>query len=149
MITLLQRVSEASVSVAGTEVSSIERGYLLLVGIEKEDTEKDLNYSAAKILGLRVFEDDQGRMNRSLADVNGEILAVSQFTLAGSVRKGRRPSFDNAMEPEKANLLFEKFVSMLEDGCPSVKRGCFGEHMDVRLMNDGPVTFIVDSQKRL
>jgi D-aminoacyl-tRNA deacylase len=148
---LLQRVSRASVTVRGTPVAEIGRGFLLLVGIGKNDaigTDDVGGYDrlAEKVLHLRVFEDEQGKMNRSLSDVNGEILVVPQFTLFGDVRKGRRPSWDAAAPPETAEERIEAFAQALETRGATVKRGAFREHMEVELVNDGPVTLWIDSQ---
>ncbi len=149
MITVIQRVKKASVQVDEKIVSSISAGLLVLVGIELDDTDGDLDYCAKKIAEIRIFTDFEGKMNLSVAEINGEILAVSQFTLAGSVRKGRRPSFDGAMEPIKALAYFELFTAKLSTYYPWIKTGSFGDHMEVSLINDGPVTFILDSKKRI
>ncbi len=150
MISVIQRVLSASVTAEGKLAGKIDRGMLLLVGIEKNDDESHIIYTADKIIGLRIFEDEKGRMNLPVDKADGEILAVSQFTLAASVRKGRRPSFDNAMKPEKAELLFTQFVEYLsKKACKEVHAGVFGAEMKVSLENDGPVTFIVDSLKRI
>ncbi len=149
MISVIQRVANASVSVDGSIISLINKGLLVLAGIEKGDTAADLEYSAKKITELRIFEDDAGKMNLSVADVSGEILAVSQFTLLGNVQKGRRPGFDNAMPPEIAKAMFDDFVKMLSQTISTVKTGSFGDHMEVSLINDGPVTFVIDSRKRV
>jgi len=145
---VLQRVSRARVTVEGSVAGEIGTGLCLLVGIEKGDDEKAAAYSAQKILGLRVFSDTEGRMNLSVKDVRGEVLAVSQFTLAGSVRKGRRPSFDGAEDPEPAQRLFERFVALLKAGGVRVATGVFGAMMEVELINDGPVTFILEPPMR-
>ncbi|HQO93244.1 MAG TPA: D-aminoacyl-tRNA deacylase, partial [bacterium] len=129
--------------------SLINKGLLVLAGIEKGDTVADLEYSAKKITELRIFEDDAGKMNLSVIDKKGEILAVSQFTLLGNVQKGRRPGFDNAMPPETAKTMFDDFVKMLSKSISTVKTGSFGAHMEVSLLNDGPVTFVIDSRKRV
>ncbi len=149
MISVIQRVADASVSVDGSIISLINKGLLVLAGIEKGDTAADLEYSAKKITELRIFEDDAGKMNLSVADVNGEILAVSQFTLLGNVQKGRRPGFDNAMPPEIAKAMFDDFVNLISKTVSIVKTGSFGAHMEVSLINDGPVTFVIDSRKRV
>lgn len=143
---VLQRVKEASVSVEGRVCARIQRGLCLLVGIEKGDSREDVRYLANKVAELRIFPDDEGRMNLSLLDIHGEVLAVSQFTLAGSVRKGRRPSFDKAEAPEKAEALLEDFVHQLKDLGLRVQTGIFGAMMDVQLVNDGPVTFVIPSR---
>jgi len=145
MIIVLQRVSEAAVEVEGRAVGSIGRGACLLIGVEKGDTEPDVRLLARKAAELRIFPDAEGKMNLALGDVGGEILAVSQFTLAASVRKGRRPSFDNAEEPGRAEALFSEFVTCLRDLGVRVATGVFQAKMIVRLANDGPVTFILNS----
>ncbi|HJW32034.1 MAG TPA: D-aminoacyl-tRNA deacylase [Holophagaceae bacterium] len=143
MRVVLQRVSEARVT-AGDRASAIGRGFLLLVGLETGDTEQACAWMATKVAGLRVFEDGDGKLNLGLADVGGEILAVSQFTLAGSVERGRRPSFDQAMPPEPARALFQRFVTLLEGEGVVVHTGFFQEHMAVSLVNDGPVTLVLE-----
>ncbi|HZX09755.1 MAG TPA: D-aminoacyl-tRNA deacylase [Acidobacteriota bacterium] len=142
---VLQRVKKAHVEVEGKITGDIKRGFCLLVGIEKGDTERDAVYLADKISGLRVFSDQDGKMNLSIQETGGEILAVSQFTLAGSVKKGRRPSFDSAEKPDKAEKLFQFFVAQLRDKNIPTETGIFGAMMDVYLVNDGPVTFIISS----
>ena len=145
MRVLLQRVSRASVTVRDELVSGIGPGLLLLVGVGKEDGFGEYDRLAEKIVNLRVFEDEQGKMNRSLADVGGEILVVPQFTLYGDVRKGRRPSWDGAAPPEIAQDRVEAFAKALESRGATVRRGAFREHMEVELVNDGPVTLWIDS----
>lgn len=140
---VLQRVSEAQVT-AGARRESIGRGFLLLVGVEVGDSEDAAAWLAAKIAGLRIFEDGGGKMNLGLAEVGGEVLAVSQFTLAGSVERGRRPSFDGAMAPAPARECFQAFVNHLRDHGVQVRTGFFQEHMAVSLVNDGPVTFVLE-----
>lgn len=147
MRAVVQRVSEASVTVDGKEKGSIEKGLLVFAGIVKDDDEKDGQYIASKIAGLRIFEDREGKMNLSVREVGGEILLVSQFTLAGDARKGRRPSFEKAMRPETASLLFEKLVKMVENEGLTVATGQFQAHMEIKLINDGPVTLLLDSKK--
>ena len=149
MIIVLQKVKEASVSVQGKIEGKIEFGVCLLVGIEKKDTEEDARYLARKIAELRIFPDSQGKMNRSLSDVSGEVLAVSQFTLAGSVKKGRRPSFDRAEEPSRAESLFLYFVEQVRSYGLTVQTGVFAALMEVSLINDGPVTFILQKNDSL
>lgn len=150
MISVIQRVLSASVITNRKIVGKIDRGILLLAGLEKNDNESDIVYTADKITGLRIFEDENDRMNLPVDKVGGEILAVSQFTLAASVRKGRRPGFDNAMKPEKAEVLFRHFIEYLsKKTCKDISTGVFGAKMKVSLENDGPVTFIVDSVKRI
>jgi len=142
---VLQRVSSASVTVAGEVVGEISKGLLLLVGFSPADDVEVLRWMADKVVGLRVFPDADGKMNRSLADVDAELLVVSQFTLYGDVNKGRRPSFVHAAHPDRAIPLYEQFVSMLETRVTSrVQTGEFGAEMDVALVNDGPVTLILD-----
>jgi len=149
MITVLQRVSRAAVTVDGKIISEIGPGLLLLAGLEKDDTDNDLNYTARKTVELRIFPDDEGKMNRSVVERGGAILAVSQFTLAGNIQKGRRPSFDTALPPDDARILFDRFVTELTALGIKVATGSFGAHMEVSLLNDGPVTFIIDSRKRV
>jgi len=147
LIIVLQRVKEASVCVDNQILSRIGPGACLLIGVEKGDTQGDVDYLVKKVAELRIFPDKEGKMNRSLLDIRGEVLAVSQFTLAGSVKKGRRPSFDKAEIPEKAERLLEDFVLQLEALGLRVQAGVFGAMMDVQLVNDGPVTFIVPSHR--
>jgi D-tyrosyl-tRNA(Tyr) deacylase len=149
LIIVLQKVKEAAVSVQGKVVGKIERGVCLLVGIEKKDTEEDARYLARKIAELRIFPDKQGKMNRSLCDVCGEVLAVSQFTLAGSIKKGRRPSFDTAEDPSRAEPLFLYFVEKVRSFGLNVETGVFAASMEVSLINDGPVTFILQKNNSL
>ncbi len=144
---VLQRVKEASVEVAGRVEGRIERGICLLVGFEKGDTEADAELLARKAVELRIFPDAGGRMNLSLAEVGGEVLAVSQFTLAGSTRKGRRPGFDDAEEPKRAEDLFRHVVDTIRGRGFRVASGVFQAAMDVRLVNEGPVTFILESRR--
>jgi len=143
MKAVIQRVKRASVQAGGLE-AAIGPGLLVLAGLETGDTEATCAWAAAKIAGLRIFEDAEGRMNLGLPEVGGEILAVSQFTLAGSIAKGRRPSFDGAMSPDSARILFQRFLELLKAQHPAVKSGFFQEHMEVELVNDGPVTFILE-----
>lgn len=143
MKAVIQRVGRAAVR-AGDREAAIGRGLLVLAGLEAGDTAETCAWAAAKIASLRIFEDGAGKMNLGLAEVDGEILAVSQFTLAGSIAKGRRPSFDGAMAPEAARLLFERFVEQLRAQHPRVASGFFQAHMQVELVNDGPVTFILE-----
>ncbi|WEK55391.1 MAG: D-aminoacyl-tRNA deacylase [Candidatus Cohnella colombiensis] len=146
MKVVLQRVAEAKVTVSGEVVGQIGKGLLLLVGIGHEDSERDLAWMADKVAVLRVFEDDAGKMNLSLEDVAGEILSVSQFTLFGDCRKGRRPNYMGAARPEVAEALYEQFNAMLASKNIKVETGRFGAMMDVSLVNDGPVTLILDSK---
>ncbi len=147
MRAVIQRVSRAQVSVNGQICGKIGRGLLLLLGVGQADTQADAVYLAEKIAGLRIFEDDGGKMNLSVVDVKGAVLAVSQFTLYGDVRRGKRPSFDDAARPERARELYEEFVRrMRESGLPC-ETGRFQEMMQVELVNDGPVTILIDSGK--
>lgn len=144
---VLQRVKSARVEVEGKTVGRIGIGYCLLVGIEKGDGENQIRSLARKVADLRIFPDDAGKMNRSLREVEGEILAVSQFTLAGSLRKGRRPSFDGAEEPHRAERLFNGFVSLLRQRNIRVETGVFGAGMEIHLINQGPVTFVLTAEE--
>ncbi len=145
MRVVLQRVKNASVMVSGERVSEIGAGLLLLVGVAKDDGECEAGWLAEKVVGLRIFNDESGKMNLSLEDVGGEVLAVSQFTLLADTRKGKRPSFVEAAPPEKAESLFDHFCERLrEAGVGSVKTGSFGAMMDVALVNDGPVTIVLE-----
>jgi len=149
MRVVVQRVAEASVEVDGVLVSSIGRGLLILLGVEERDDEGDAEWLASKIVQMRIFNDDAGKMNRSVVDIDGEILVVSQFTLHASTKKGNRPSFIRAAKPQKAIPLYEYFVALVEKRlCKSVATGTFGAYMQVRLVNDGPVTIIMDSKHR-
>ncbi len=141
---VVQRVRRASVDVDGVRIAEIERGLLLLVGIASEDANVNLEKAAGKIVDLRIFEDDEGRMNRSLRDTGGQLLAVSQFTLYGDTRKGRRPSFVGAAPPEIAEPLFDAFVDAIRDQGVHVETGRFGAKMVVDLVNDGPVTLLIE-----
>ncbi len=147
MLACLQRVSSASVTVEREIVGQIERGLLILLGVGQGDTQSDADFLAEKLVGLRVFEDEAGKMNLSLADVGGEMLVVSQFTLLGDCRKGRRPSFTNAAPPEEANQLYEYFCDRVRAAGINVATGRFRAHMDVALVNDGPVTLLVKSKR--
>ena len=145
MRVVLQRVSRAEVRVAGRVTGRIGPGFLLLVGMRREDAEETLRWMAEKILSLRLFPDEEGKMNRGLDDVGGGLLVVSQFTLYGDTRKGRRPSFIDAAPPEVAIPLYERFVALLRERAPGpVETGEFGAMMDVDLVNDGPVTLILE-----
>ena len=146
MKVVLQRVSEASVEVSENIISSIGKGLLLLVGADKGDSIENADYLADRILGLRIFEDDAGKMNLSVKDIDGEILVVSQFTLSADVSKGRRPSFSTAMPPEEAQKLFDYFVVKLGEGKQLVKTGEFGAKMKVHILNNGPVTFVLEDR---
>lgn len=144
MKTVIQRVKSASVTIDGNLHSAIKQGILILYGVEKGDIEDFSRYLAEKILKLRIFEDKNGKMNLSVKDIQGELLIVSQFTLAGDTRKGTRPSFDSAMPPKDAEIMYENFVNMMRESGLNVKTGIFGAMMDVALVNDGPVTFILE-----
>lgn len=144
---VIQRVTRASVSIAGSVHSSIDAGMMVLVGVETGDTPADVEWLAGKVAALRIFNDEAGVMNRSIIDVGGDLLAVSQFTLTASTRKGNRPSYIRAARPEEAVPLYELFCSMMEERLgKEVKRGVFGADMQVGLINDGPVTIIIDSR---
>lgn len=146
MIAVVQRVKNSSVEVSGQSVGSIGPGLLVLLGVAEPDNEKDISYMAEKIVNLRIFPDDQGRMNRSLLDAGGQMLVVSQFTLLGDCRKGRRPSFVAAAPPEKAEAFYTRFVENVRQKGISVETGQFQAMMDVSLVNDGPVTLILESK---
>ncbi|WOV88763.1 D-aminoacyl-tRNA deacylase [Sporosarcina oncorhynchi] len=146
MRVILQRSGYASVKVDGETTGSIDKGYVLLVGVTHDDTEKDADYIAKKVSGLRLWEDDDGKMNKAIDEVGGTILSVSQFTLYGDVKKGRRPSFIEAARPEQAEPLWNYFNEALRSQGLHVETGIFGAMMDVQLTNDGPVTIIVESK---
>ena len=143
---VIQRVKEAHVDVAGTTVGSIGAG-LLVLGVSSTDSSQDAEYLADKITHLRIFPDDAHRMNRSVVEAGGALLAISQFTLYGDCRKGRRPSFDEAAPPEQARKLYEYFIERLRSSNTIVETGVFQAEMEVHLVNDGPVTFVLDSNK--
>lgn len=145
MRVVVQRSKEAKVTVDGEITGAITKGFVALVGVTHEDQEKDAAFLAEKVANLRVFEDENGKMNLSLLDVGGEVLSVSQFTLYGDCRKGRRPNFMGAARPEHANEIYESFNSILREKGVKVETGVFGAMMDVQLTNDGPVTLIIDS----
>jgi len=147
MRAVVQRVTEARVEVAGKVVGEIGAGLLVLLGVARDDARDDADYLAEKINNLRVFDDDQGKMNRSLLETGGAMLAVSQFTLYGDVRRGRRPSYSDAAEPEKANELYQYFVERVRSFGVKVETGVFQAMMKVSLVNDGPVTILLDSRK--
>ena len=149
MKAVIQRVTRASVEVEGRIIGRIGAGLLVLLGVAKGDDERDLSYLLEKLQTLRIFGDDQGKMNRSLVDVGGALLLVSQFTLLGDTSKGRRPGFDLAASPEAARALYEQAVERLRSAGLTVETGVFGAHMQVELLNDGPVTFIVDSRRQV
>lgn len=148
MRAVIQRVERASVSVEGEIRGQIGAGFLVLIGVEEGDGDADFKYIADKAPNLRVFEDEQGKMNRSLLDVGGEVLAVSQFTLLGDARGGRRPSFITAARPETADPMYERLVADWRARGIRVETGVFGAHMKVSLVNDGPVTILLDSRRR-
>ncbi|MBK7935877.1 MAG: D-tyrosyl-tRNA(Tyr) deacylase [Lewinellaceae bacterium] len=149
MRAVIQRVSEASVTIDGQEKSRIGRGLLILLGIEQEDNTEDIGWLCKKIAALRIFPDEAGLMNRSVQEIGGSLLVVSQFTLYASTKKGNRPSFIRAARPETAIPLYEQFVEVMgaESGCP-VRTGEFGADMKVYLLNDGPVTILIDTKTR-
>ena len=146
MKAVIQRVSRASVQVEHKTVGQIGSGLVILLGVAKGDDETDSRYLAAKISALRIFPDEKGKMNRSLLDIGGSVLLVSQFTLLGQVTKGRRPSFDDAAHPEEAKRLYEQVVEEFRGRGTHVETGIFAAHMQVELLNDGPVTFVLDSR---
>ena len=148
MKAVIQRVLQASVEIGGEKVGAIDKGIVMFLGVEKGDTQDGASWLMAKIINLRIFEDDYGKMNLSVLDVDGAILAVSQFTLAGNCSKGRRPSFDNAAVPDEANILYEFSVAELKKLGGTVATGVFQADMQVCLINDGPVTFVLDTQLR-
>ncbi|MEI8378095.1 MAG: D-aminoacyl-tRNA deacylase [bacterium] len=146
MKVLLQRVKKASIKIENEIYSEIGAGLLIFLGVEKEDSDFQAHFLASKICDLRIFEDEFGKMNLSVKDIEGEILIVSQFTLAGNCKKGTRPSFDTAKDPQEANKLYENFVSFVKGNHSKVKTGVFGAMMDVELINNGPVTFILTKE---
>ncbi len=148
MRAVVQRVTEASVKIEDRTVGSIGAGLLVLLGVSRDDAEQDADYLADKVFGLRIFRDEEGRMNRSLSDTGGALLVVSQFTLYGDTRRGRRPSYIEAAEPEKANALYEHFVARARRFGGRVETGVFQAMMQVSLINDGPVTILLDSSKK-
>ncbi len=149
MRVVIQRVSSASVTNENAESNSIKSGLLVLLGIENSDTVEDIDYLSGKIIRLRIFDDEQGVMNLSLSDVDGELIVVSQFTLHAETRKGNRPSYIKAARPEQAIPLYEQFIKSLEKLTgKEVKAGWFGAHMEVKLVNDGPVTILIDSRNK-
>ncbi|GMW03275.1 MAG: D-aminoacyl-tRNA deacylase [Candidatus Hydrogenedentota bacterium] len=147
MRAVVQRVSESSVTVDGIITGKIDIGLLVLIGVAESDETSDAIYIAEKIAGLRCFMDEESKFNRSVKDVNGAILAISQFTLFGDCRRGRRPSFTEAARPEKAVPLYEAVIARLRESGLRVETGVFGAHMDVHLVNDGPVTLLLDSNR--
>ena len=149
MRAVVQRASNASVTVDGRIIGEISNGLLVFLGVGDGDTEKDMKYIADKVIGLRIFSDSDDKMNLSVGDINGEILVVSQFTLYGDCRKGRRPNFTSSMEPKGAEEMYEKFVDYLISQGIKTEHGEFGADMKVSLLNDGPVTILLDSSKIL
>lgn len=147
MRAVVQRVTAARVEVEGNTVGEIGAGLLVLLGVARDDTKEDADLLAEKTITLRIFDDDEGKMNRSLVDTEGEMLVISQFTLYGDVRRGRRPSYSHAAEPEKANQLYEYFVERVRGLGVQVETGMFRAMMQVSLTNDGPVTILLDSRK--
>lgn len=143
---ILQRVSRASVAVNGKTIGEIGRGFLVLLGVGVDDTEKDVDYLAAKVCNMRIFSDENDKINLSLSDVGGELLVVSQFTLYADCKKGNRPSFVTAAPPELADRLYEYFVDKCRENIPKVETGIFGADMKVELLNDGPFTIILESK---
>lgn len=146
MIALVQRVNKASVEVGGETISEIGEGILVFLGIDKNDSKKDVEYLADKVVNLRIFEDNNSKMNLSIKDVGGEIMVISEFTLAGDCKKGNRPSFDKAMPPEEAEKLYRDFIDSLRSKGIPVKEGVFRSFMHVSLINEGPVTFILNTR---
>ncbi len=143
----MQRVLQSRVKTEGQDISQIDRGLLVYVSVAKTDTIDDAQFIADKLVNLRIFADEAGKMNRNILDVGGSILLVSNFTLHGDCRKGRRPSFDAAAEPAAAQQLYEKVIELITDKGVMVQKGDFGKHMQISSVNDGPVTFIVDSSR--
>lgn len=147
MKAVVQRVKNAGVTVDGREISRIDKGYMILLGVMDDDTAEDIDILAKKIASLRVFEDENGKMNLDIKNIDGEVLAISQFTLCADVKKGNRPSFIRSKEPEKANEYYEMFCrKLIENGVKNVKKGVFGADMKVDLVNDGPVTIVYDTE---
>jgi len=147
MRAVVQRVKKSSVTVDGQITGKIDKGLMVLIGVEDGDGDKDVSYIADKITGLRIFEDEEGKMNRSVMDVGGDILAVSQFTLLGDVRKGRRPSFSTAAAPDEANALYRRVIEQIQEKGIHVEEGVFQTEMHVEIHNHGPVTILLDSRK--
>ena len=147
MRAVVQRVDRAEVTVEGNTTGSIGRGILVYLGVHSEDTDKDLEYTVDKVVNLRIFEDENGKMNKSVSDIGGDILVISQFTLYGDTRKGRRPSYNEAASPEKGNDFYEKAVQLIKDRGLKTETGIFGAKMKIDYINHGPVTILVDSFK--
>lgn len=148
MRAVVQRVKEAFVSVEGNVIGQIEKGLVVFLGVAEGDTMDDVEYIAKKIIGLRVFEDEEGKMNKSLLEVEGELLIISQFTLLGDVRKGFRPSFVQAAKPDEAKKLYEALIQICKGKVKKVEKGQFQAHMLINVLNDGPVTILIDSKKQ-
>ena len=148
MRSVIQRVSSATVEVDGQVVSRIGRGLLVYLGVGRSDSDSDVEFMAEKLVNLRIFADDEGKMNRSVRDITGQVLLVSNFTLQGDCRKGRRPGFDGAAEPTIAERLYDKTAQLIAEKGLKVAKGVFGANMQVASINDGPVTFILDSSTR-
>lgn len=148
MRAVVQKVTRSSVAIGGETISSIENGLLVFLGVGEDDTEEDLNYLIEKIVHLRIFKNSEGKMDLSLLDVSGELLCVSQFTLYGDCRKGRRPSFSSAGDPKKAKTLYDEFLRVIKSKYSiRVQSGVFQEHMEIEIINDGPVTMLLSSDK--
>ena len=148
MIAVLQRVTTGKVKIGNRIIGDIGKGLVILLGVYRDDKEEDINFLTDKIIGLRIFNDSNGKMNISLQDVKGSVLVISQFTLCGDWRKGRRPSFTKAADPDKGKLLYNGFIDAVRSRGINVKTGEFGAEMDVSLINNGPVTFVLDSHDR-
>jgi D-tyrosyl-tRNA(Tyr) deacylase len=144
---VVQRVKYSNVQVDNQIVGEIDKGLNVLIGISKDDTIEDVKYLKEKIMNLRIFEDEEGKLNRSLLDINGELLIVSQFTLYGDCRKGRRPSFIEALGGDEAKMLYKEFIRLCSADIEKVKTGVFGANMEVNIINDGPITLLLDSKK--
>ena len=145
MIAVIQRVLDAKVQINNSEERSITNGLVILLGVHKDDVEKDVTYLADKIIGLRIFNDQNNKMNHSLLDINGSVLIISQFTLCGDLSKGRRPNFLSAANPSKGRSMYNNFIQRFKQNDLNVVNGEFGAHMDVSLVNNGPVTFVIDT----
>lgn len=148
MKVVIQRVTSANVSVAGQEISAIGKGFVVLVGVKQGDTKEEADYLVRKVINMRIFEDAEGKMNLNIQQVGGEILSVSQFTLLANTKKGNRPSFTEAETPDRANELYEYFNAQIEQEGIKVARGKFAAEMAVSLVNDGPVTIVIDTEKK-
>ena len=148
MIAVLQRVTTGKVKIGGRVTGYIDNGLVILLGVHRDDKEEDINFLADKILGFRIFNDNNGKMNISLQDVEGSVLVISQFTLCGDWRKGRRPSFTKAADPDKGKLLYNGFIDVVRSRGINVETGEFGAAMEVSLVNSGPVTFVLDTHDR-